>query len=45
MPASVLLERLDGLFVGYAVGIAAALLTASILFWNYAIRHYSSASS
>jgi len=45
VPASVLLERLDGLFVGYAVGIAAALLTASILFWNYAIRHYSSASS
>lgn len=45
IPASVLLARLNGLFVLYAVLVAAALLTASVLFWNYAIRHYSSASS
>ena len=45
IPASVLLARLDGVFVAYAVLVAAALLTASVLFWNYAIRHYSSASS
>ncbi|MCL4867381.1 MAG: ABC-2 family transporter protein [Anaerolineae bacterium] len=45
VPASVLLARLDGLFVVYAAGIAAALFIACILFWNYAIRHYSSASS
>ena len=45
IPASVLLARLNGMFVAYAVLVAAALLTASVLFWNYAIRHYSSASS
>lgn len=45
VPASVLLARLEGVFVGYGVLAAAALFTACVLFWNYAIRHYSSASS
>ncbi len=29
----------------YSVGLAAIFLTASHLFWRYAVRHYSSASS
>jgi len=45
VPASVLLGRLGGEFVLYAIGVAAALFTASALFWRYAVRHYSSASS
>jgi ABC-2 type transport system permease protein len=45
VPASVLLGRLTGEFVVYAIGVAAILMTASVLFWRYAVRHYSSASS
>src|SRR3990172_946101 len=45
VPASVLLGRLNVEFVLYAVGVAAILFTASVLFWRYAVRHYSSASS
>ena len=45
VPASVLLGRLNGEFVLYAAGVAAALFTASALFWRFAVRHYSSASS
>ena len=45
VPASVLLGRLSGEFVLYAMGVAAAMFTASVLFWRYAVKHYSSASS
>lgn len=45
VPASALLGRLDGRFGLYAVLVAAVLFTASVLYWRYAVRHYSSASS
>jgi ABC-2 type transport system permease protein len=45
VPASVLLGRLSGEFVLFAVGVAAILFTACVLFWRFAVRHYSSASS
>lgn len=45
VPASVLIGRMSGLFVLYAMGITAVLFTLCILFWQYAVRHYSSASS
>ena len=45
VPASVLLGRLTGEFVLYAIGVAAILFTVSALFWRFAVRHYSSASS
>ena len=45
VPASVLLGRLGGVFVLYSLGVTAALCTVSVLFWRYAVRHYSSASS
>lgn len=45
VPASVLLGRLTGEFVLFSIGVAAILFTASVLFWRYAVRHYSSASS
>ena len=45
VPASVLLGRLSGVFVLYSLGVTAVLFTASVLFWRYAVRHYSSASS
>lgn len=45
VPASVLLGRLGGEFVLYAVGVAAILFTVSVQFWRFAVQHYSSASS
>jgi ABC-2 type transport system permease protein len=45
VPASVLLGRTGAVFGVYSVGVAAVLLGASIAFWRYAVRHYSSASS
>lgn len=45
MPASVLLGRLDGVFALYSLGVTAALFTTSVLYWRYALRHYSSTSS
>ncbi len=45
VPASVLLGRLNAEFVLYSIGIAAILFVASSLFWRFAVRHYSSASS
>lgn len=45
VPASALIGRLDPAFVLGSVVVAAGLFTASALFWQYAVRHYSSASS
>ncbi len=45
VPASVLLGRLNAEFVLYAVGVSAILFTASVMYWRFAVRHYSSASS
>jgi ABC-2 type transport system permease protein len=45
IPASVLLGRLHAEYVLYSIGVAALLLTLSALYWRYAVRHYSSASS
>ena len=45
VPASVLLGRLTGEFVLFSIGVAAILLTVSVMFWRFAVRHYSSASS
>jgi ABC-2 type transport system permease protein len=45
VPASVLTNRLTGEYVLYAFGMAGLLLALSVWFWNYAVRHYSSASS
>jgi ABC-2 type transport system permease protein len=45
VPASVLLGRLNAEFVLYSIGIAAILFVASSVFWRFAVRHYSSASS
>jgi ABC-2 type transport system permease protein len=45
VPASVLLGRLNGTFALYSLGVTAALFMACVLFWSYAVRHYSSASS
>lgn len=44
-PASALLGRLDPATAYTGVIFAIALLVASNRFWNFAIRHYSSASS
>lgn len=46
MPVKVLFERLDpAVTAGSAVGIAALCFICSALFWRYATRAYSSASS
>lgn len=45
VPASVLLGRTAAVYGLYSVGVAAVLLAGTIAFWNYAVRHYSSASS
>lgn len=45
VPASVLIGRMSSLFVVYSVGVTAVLFTLCVLFWQYAVRHYSSASS
>jgi ABC-2 type transport system permease protein len=44
-PASALLGRLDSTTVWTGVTFAIVFLIASNRFWNFAIRHYSSASS
>lgn len=44
-PASALLGRLDSTTAWLGVIFAAVFLVASNRFWNFAIRHYSSASS
>lgn len=44
-PAASLLGRLVWTYALTSVGMAVILLTASGAFWNYAVRHYSSASS
>ena len=45
VPAAVLLGRMSGLFVFYSLLATILLFVASALFWHYAVRHYSSASS
>lgn len=46
VPAEVLLDRLsDPLMVVYALAMAVGLFTLSRLYWNFAVRRYSSASS
>lgn len=44
-PAEALLGRVDHRLLAAGIALAAASLGASHLFWNYALRHYSSASS
>jgi ABC-2 type transport system permease protein len=45
VPASVLLGRLKADVVLNSIGVAAFLLSLSMLYWRYAVRHYGSASS
>jgi len=45
VPAEALLGRVTPRFASLSLLMAAIALTTSSLFWNYAIRHYSSASS
>ncbi|MEM7802539.1 MAG: ABC-2 family transporter protein [Chloroflexota bacterium] len=45
VPAAVLLGRIEPQFALFSILLAVGLLTGSILFWQYALRHYSSASS
>lgn len=45
VPAAVLLQRMGVEFILYSAAIATFLLIASIVFWRFALRHYSSASS
>ena len=44
-PAAALLGELSRIYIVGAVIMAAALFYASVRFWRYAIRFYSSASS
>jgi ABC-2 type transport system permease protein len=44
-PTRALAGETDAATILYAVGLAGFFLTASHLFWRYATRHYSSASS
>ena len=44
-PAASLLGRLTVTYALLSLGMAAGLLAASAAFWNYAVRHYASASS
>jgi ABC-2 type transport system permease protein len=44
-PAASLLGRLSATYALLSLGLAAGLLAASAGFWNYAVRHYASASS
>jgi ABC-2 type transport system permease protein len=44
-PAKVLLGRLSPLLLGYNAVLAFLFLSISILFWKFALRYYSSASS
>ena len=44
-PAGALLGRLDQETILVGIGLALALLICSNRFWNFALRHYSSASS
>lgn len=44
-PAAVLLNRLDSGFVLLSIAIAILMLSVSIAFWRFALRHYASASS
>ncbi len=45
VPAEALTGRLNWPTVGLALGLAAALLTGSRLFWRVGLRHYSGASA
>jgi ABC-2 type transport system permease protein len=45
IPAEALLQRGDATWIFLAAGLAIALLYASRLFWNFALRFYTSASS
>jgi len=45
VPVGFLLGRGDAFSLGYALLTAAAFLTLSNRFWNFALRHYGSASS
>jgi ABC-2 type transport system permease protein len=45
VPASVLLGRLDAPFFLYSLLVATILFGLSALYWRFAVRHYSSASS
>src|SRR5205085_9433101 len=44
-PTQALLGAADGRLVALAVALAGAALAGSHLFWGFALRHYSSASS
>ena len=45
VPAEALTGRLDGTGAFAAAGLAAVLLVLARCFWNYAVKHYTSASS
>jgi ABC-type uncharacterized transport system permease subunit len=44
-PAQILLGRIGFEWVIYGAGIAAAFFIVSQLFWNFALKSYSGASS
>jgi ABC-2 type transport system permease protein len=44
-PAMAVLGRIDGVLVAQAAAVALGMLVVSRLFWVYALRHYTSASS
>ncbi|MCB0036076.1 MAG: ABC-2 family transporter protein [Anaerolineales bacterium] len=45
VPASVIIGRVDPALALGSLVVTAVLFTASVLFWQFAVRHYSSASS
>lgn len=45
VPASVLLQRMSPWYVLASLAVTAVLFSVSALFWRFAVRHYSSASS
>lgn len=45
VPAAILLGRMSWLFGLYSLAATVLLFSLSALFWRYAVRHYSSASS
>jgi ABC-2 type transport system permease protein len=44
-PASALLGRSDSSDLAWGIGLAVFMFLAATRFWNFALRHYSSASS
>ena len=45
VPAAALINRLDGMYALYSIGLAAGLFLMSAWFWRFALRFYASASS